>query len=264
VAVRPAPTRLERAGLYWRSTPDYPSAQAAHRLVLTQEHLYVERADGSKQRVRRDDLRGRREEGGRIVYGVRDGADLALHKRGFCPVMSALDQALQEDAQPVATALHFKSAAKTATVMLAILWLFDMSSRSQVWRVAENPVRLLVFIPIIAFLYALLVRPERVRVDKLGLHRRFGFVPLFHENIPPERVEEVTVENWFGTGKQVGLKVVATLRNLSDVPRKERQVVIETFDTRSWGKVADDTIAHDLARQVAALLDAKMFDLSTR
>jgi hypothetical protein len=265
VALRTGPTLRERARLFFGSTPDLPSARAGRRLLLTHEHLYVERADGTKERVRRADLRGRREERGRVIYGVRDGEDLALLERGYCPVMAALDQQLEQQAEAVETHLGFVSAAKRVAVAICLgaVLALRLDRLGQGWHFVENPKQLLILIPIGLFLHALFLRPERLRVDKLGLHRRFGVLPLFHENIDPEDIEEVVVENHHLRGELVGLQVTLVRRGPNALPGKRRGVVLETYDTRSWGKVASSTIAHDMAERVAELLGVPMHDLST-
>ncbi|MCA9577591.1 MAG: hypothetical protein R3B40_20205 [Polyangiales bacterium] len=264
LAARSAPTLAERARLYLGSTPDLPSERAGRRILLTREHLYVERADGTKQRVRRADLSGRREERGRVVYGVRDGEDVALLTRRDCQVMDALDAQLGAAALPVTTYLHFRRAAAIAAGNVGFLWVCDMASRSQVWRISEHPARVLVFIPLIAVLYAVLVRPERVRVDTLGIHRRFGLVPILHENIPADRIEAVAVEDHHVNGRRVGLKVSALRRGARGNAVEERRVLIETFDTRGYGGGAAESAARGLGRRVAALLGAPLSPVPER
>ena len=101
VAQRTGLTIGERLRLFWYSTPEEPTGRAARRILVTPQHVYVQRVDGSLSRVRHDALRGERvEPGGRLVIGVRDDEDLLLPHRAGCEAEKRLIAIVRGEAAP--------------------------------------------------------------------------------------------------------------------------------------------------------------------
>ncbi|GAB5545683.1 MAG: hypothetical protein SangKO_054430 [Sandaracinaceae bacterium] len=211
LASRDAPSAWERVTLFWFSTPELPLERVARRAVLTSSYVYVQRFDGRRERVRRDQLRGFRREGGRLIVGVREGEDLVLPLRAKCEVQARLLAQLgsQADAKwtgwrrvEVAVAGAVIAAA-AAGVMLRPTSLADVMTH---WGLGlyTSEVCLRVYVGVAAcvvLLFCLLWLPMRARVDALGVEVRRGLIPWLPFFLPAEQVDGVRVVEVRGNTK---------------------------------------------------------------
>lgn len=196
-ATRSAPSLRERMRLSFGSTPELPSARAGHEVVLTERYVYVRRADGTRARVSREALSGRREERGRVVYGVTAAEDLALLVRAGCPVQAALDAQLNKDDVPIHVTTHVRAMLQVLLALVA-LGVFGHSLAFVQLGLFPGFKQLIAVGALLVLLHALFLRPVRARLDRVGLHRRFGLLSLFHEQLPPEAFTGVRVLSAYG------------------------------------------------------------------
>jgi len=207
VAKRMGLRAVEKLRLFWRSTPELPSKRAARSVVLTPSHLYVERADGSRERVRLEALKGLRVDGPRLVYGVLDGEDLALLIRAGCPVITELDarlrQARASELEPLVSWRYRGVALFMASLFGSVgTFLLEEYSLEAMWdRIHMGLYTAEVVLGVVAgaaaMLAALLVLlfvPVRVQIDTLGVKRVRGIVPWLHYLDPPETFCAVRVD----------------------------------------------------------------------
>lgn len=203
VGLRP----FERLRLFWRSTPELPSKRAAASVMLTPSHLYVQRVDGSRQRVRVEALKGRRVEGPLVIYGVVEGEDLALVMRSACPVITELDARLRStrasDLPPVVTWRHRAMTlfAAVPLVMAGAYFLAEYSLEAMWDRIHRGLYTAEVVLGVaagaaamLAALLVLLLVPVRIHVDTLGVRRVRGIVPWLPYLYPPETFRAVRVD----------------------------------------------------------------------
>ncbi len=178
----------------------------ATRVVLCQNHLYVERRDGSRERVSRDRLRGRRVDSGVGVYGVVEGEDLFLLERRGCPVEAALAEQIGTT-RPVRVRRGFVASAAFALVAsctaVGLLWrfpydrAFEEIARGQ-WN-SETALGFYGSVGAILFaLAAILWFPSTLRLDQTGAERRRGFFPWLVFRRPPEDFEAVLIVSHIG------------------------------------------------------------------
>ncbi len=227
LARREGLTPRERASLFWRSTPELPSSRAARHLVMTPSHLYVERVDGSRQRVGLGALRGRRDVGGLLVYGIADGEDLALLPRAACPIIQALEAkrlgelSQGESATPRINYMRDQYLAIGLAIPCALgaIYLLATYSLDSMWdRIHHGLYTAEVVLGVVGgFASALLglallqCVPVRVQIDALGVLRTRGLVPWLQYLDPPEtftRVERkrVRFKNQTGASYNVLLR----------------------------------------------------------
>ena len=264
VARRTPLSAWERARLIWRSTPELPSARAAREVVLTPNHLYVRRVDGTHQRVALEALSGRRYTGPMVVYGVVDGEDLALLLRRDCAVTAALDERFKasekvglapivfEEGHAVALALAIV-AALLATYLLTEYRIESMWDRLHRGLYTAEVVLGVVggFTAALAALLFLLFLPMHWRIDTLGVHRARGFLPWLHYHDPPDsfRAAVVSVIRTTQSGR-TRYRVLLTRRS-----QDARDLWVRSFvDTPE--KVGGEALgeATALAERAAALL----------
>ena len=183
----------EQLRLFWRSTPELPSRRAARVVVLTPNHVYVERMDGTRQRARREAFKGRRTVGPHVVYGVVDAEDLALLARPQCPVMAELDARFRASGDSEVEPVAFRVGVGPALLLAAlaalpgVYFLTEYSLESMWDRIhrglytAEVVLGVVAgFAAVLASLALLLSVPVRWRIDTLGVHRARGIVPWLH------------------------------------------------------------------------------------
>lgn len=203
VGLRP----LERLRLFWRSTPELPSKRAAESVTLTPSHLYVQRVDGSRQRVRVEALKGRRVEGPLVIYGVVEGEDLALVMRSGCPVITELDARLRNTAAselpPVVTWRHRGVGLFVASLFGSVgTFLLTEYTLEAMWdRIHRGLYTAEVVLGVaagaaamLAALLVLLLVPARIHIDTLGVRRVRGIVPWLPYLYPPETFRAVRVD----------------------------------------------------------------------
>jgi hypothetical protein len=271
VAKRIGLRALERVRLFFRSTPELPSARAARSVVLTPNHLYVERMGGAIQRVRLDALKGRRVDGPLVVYGVNDGEDLALPARTGCPVIAALDtrhgEAGKSALPPVVVRRHVASSLFVASLLAApgTFWLVEYSLDEMWDRIHRGLYTAEVVLGVVAgasaILGALLVlqlAPMRIHIDTLGVRRVRGLVPWLQYLEPPETFRSVRVDivrHRAKSGRTVDSGVVVRLR------RRGEEAIRGDLELRKFvpdlvpGIEDQRRQANELALRVAALLD---------
>jgi hypothetical protein len=194
LARRDGITLAERMRLFWRSSPDLPAQRVVAKARLTEQHVYVERRDGSRERVARSMLRGVRRDGPALVIGVREGEDVFLLERRSCALQSAL----------IASAVHggelrFAQGVKECAILAAIAAAiaFGLFLEYGIGRpLVHLRIGLYTSETMLGFYGALLASgigllamlwwPSRIRVDATGVERRRGLVPWLVFRRPPE------------------------------------------------------------------------------
>jgi hypothetical protein len=271
VAKRIGLRALERVRLFFRSTPELPSARAARSVVLTPNHLYVERVSGTIERVRLDALKGRRVDGPLVVYGVNDGEDLALPARAGCPVIAALDARHGEAGKgalpPVVVRRHVAMALFVASLLAApgTFWLVEYSLDEMWDRIHRGLYTAEVVLGVVAgasaILGALLVlqlAPMRIHIDTLGVRRVRGLVPWLQYLEPPEtfrsvRLDVVRYRLKSGATRDAGF--VVRLRRRGEEASQGDLELRQFVSEEAHGKDEQHRQANELALRVAALLD---------
>lgn len=271
VAQRSGLGPLERFRLFWRSTPELPSKRAANRVVLTPSHLYVERVDGSTQRVRLEALRGRRVEGPVVIYGVEDAEDLALPLRAACPVITELDSRFRDgrasDLPAVVTWRHRGAGLFVACLFGAVgMFLLTEYTLEEMWdRIHMGLYTAEVVLGVVAgaaaVLAALLVLqlvPERIHIDTLGVRRVRGIVPWLHYLHPPETFRAVRLDvERIATkgGGRMDLGYVVRIRRRGDAA-SEGDLNLRRFSySEAAEKEETRRQADEFAQTVARVLD---------
>ncbi len=271
VAKRIGLRALERVRLFFRSTPELPSARAARSVVLTPNHLYVERMNGAVQRVRLDALKGRRLDGPLVVYGVDDGEDLALPARVGCPVMMALDTRHGETGKsglpPVVARRDMTMALVIASLFASVgTFLLAEYSLDEMWnRIHLGLYTAEVVLGVVggaaAMLMALLVVqlvPIRIHIDTLGVRRVRGLVPWLHYLDPPETFRAVRLDPIRLTAQTGAVQIVGyvvRLRRRGEEASAGDLELRQFFLDKAQGLEEQRQLANDLALRVAALLD---------
>ncbi|MEZ4327724.1 MAG: hypothetical protein R3B40_21075 [Polyangiales bacterium] len=258
VARRGGPTALERVRQYFRSTPELPSSQAAREVVLTPNHVYVERMTGARQRVPLDALRGRRVDGPRVIYGIHAGEDLALLARPGCPVMAELDARVMRPGEPAETALTFRTARAlglglaTPALLLGLYFLTEYSLDEMWDRIHDGLYTAEVVLGVAAGFACVLVGlallftvPVTWRVDAVGVHRAHGILPWLHYHEPPEDFRAVHVQTLRSPERAPFAIEVRLLRR----DEKRRELIVTRFSARSIGAAAEAE-AMELARRL--------------
>lgn len=271
VAKRVGLTWREKLTLFWRSTPELPSKRAAESVVLTPSHLYVERVDGSRQRVRLEALKGRRVDGPRLVYGVLDGEDLALLTRSGCSVITELEARFRQTTASKFAPLRLHQnrglAWGLATVLAALgtFWLLEYSLEEMWDRIHQGLYTAEVVLGVVAgatsMLAALLVLlfvPMRIEVDTLGVRRVRGMLPWLHYLDEPEefhqvRVDVIRLNGNGGVRREVGF--VVRLRFKGDPPRRADLDLQQFLHSTQVERGARSHDAGELANRVGWLLD---------
>lgn len=274
VAKRSGLTPVEKLRLLWLSTPELPFTRAAARVVLTPGHLYVERVDGTRQRIRLDALKGRRVDGPRLIYGVLEGEDLELLSRASCPVITELDARFRETTASELTPVLIHSNRTLAWIVatlfgvLGLYFLMEYSLESMwdrihrglytaevVLGVTAGAASMLAAVLVLAFL------PVRIEVDTLGVRRVRGMIPWLHYLETPETFHQVRVDTLrrnadSGVQRQVGF--VVRLRFRGD-PEGRRDLNLQRFIHPTLDeREAQSRLAGELANRVGCLLDLKI------
>lgn len=264
VARRARLSAWERARLFWRSTPELPSARAAREVVLTPNHLYVQRVDGTHQRVALEALHGRRYTGPLVVYGVVDGEDLALLLRRDCPVTAALDERFKSSEKAGLAPVVFQEghavalglaivAALVATYLLTEYRIESMWDRLHRGLYTAEVVLGVVggFTAALAALSFLLFVPVHWRIDTLGVHRARGFLPWLHYLDPPDSFRAAVVSTVRATESGYTRHRVM----LSRRAQGKRDLWVRSFSEKPemvGGQALEEATA--LAQRAAALL----------
>jgi hypothetical protein len=199
VATRVGLTARERSAAYWASSPDRPLARLATRVVLTNAYIYLERRDGSRGRVAREQIVGVRREGPFLVFGVAQAEDLLLPARAGCPVQAALFAGLPRVQGEGPGELRSSSGVYTGAAfgvagLLAIPFLLhDHPAASALAHLRAglytSETVLFVAGALLAFLLALfflLWAPMRARIDPTGIEIARGVVPWLVFRREPE------------------------------------------------------------------------------
>lgn len=271
VAKRIGLRAVERVRLFFRSTPELPSASAARSVVLTPNHLYVERVGGTIQRVRLDALKGRRVDGPLVVYGVNDGEDLALPARAGCPVIAALDARHGETGKsalpPVVVRRHVALSLFVASLLAApgTFWLVEYSLDEMWDRIHQGLYTAEVVLGVVAGAAAMLatllvlqLAPMRIHIDTLGVRRVRGLVPWLQYVEPPEAFRSVRVDvvrYRRKSGANVDAGFVVRLRRRGEEASRGDLELRQFILGEAQGMEEQRQQANDLALRVAALLD---------
>lgn len=201
IAERRGLTVGDRVRLFLADRPDLPAARVAERVALSARHVYVERRDGSRERVARARLEGARRDGPLLVVGVADGEDLFLPSREREPVQERLVEQLGI-AEPlriargqVATLLGSVSLAAFGVALLQSYPLRQVveHARAGLWT-SESSLGFHGGVLALA-LAALLVlwAPSLTTIDRTGVERRRGLFRAWVSRRPPEDFSAVAV-----------------------------------------------------------------------
>ncbi len=256
---------LERFQLFFQSSPDFPDKRVVRRAVLTPNHLYVARMDGTEARVPRTALRGVRHVGRLTVLGVVDDEDVLLPRRVGCPLQDALVLQLGEQPPihiPFARALGFFMTLITSLIASAVFSEYSYATWRRHWSdgltTSESSLGFYagVGLCVLALLFFLWI-PTRLVIDETGVTRRRGLVPWMSFHYPPEKFSGVRVQTIWGhtrnrgrymAGSAVVLAFRQPMRFASLLPRTQTR--LRNFSQSPLGKA--DAVA--LAQRVAALL----------
>lgn len=202
----------ERLRLFFKSSPDLPAARVAERAALTATYVYVERRDGSQERVRREQLRGVRRDGPVGVFGVVDAEDLFLPWREGDDLQDTLVRQLGQRPAWVsrvgivptlllAVVLGFFDFVLFAEYPVATMrrhWSMGLTtSESSLGTYAAFGLALLI-------LFFVLWLPSHLRIDETGLTRWRGVIPWMRFETPPEVFRRVRLETIYGRTKSGG------------------------------------------------------------
>jgi len=207
LASRSAPSAPENLVIWWRSTPELPYARTARQVALTSHYVYVERYDGSRERVPLSKLRGRRRDRRLMRYGVVDGEDLVLPHRRGCDLQADLARRLRGAPGRMIVARH----GVLGAILLAVFAGFLASvfgAETSMRGIEESFEHGLLTSEALVMLYAaafsalvaawaLLWIPSRYRVDDLGVERARGLVPWLPFHRPPEDFGSVIVDRTY-------------------------------------------------------------------
>ncbi len=192
---------LERLQLFFQSSPDFPDKRVARRAVLTPNHLYVARMDGTEARVARTALRGVRHMGRLTVLGVVDDEDVLLPRRLGCPLQDALVLQLGEQPPihiPFARVLGLIMTLITGLIAAAVFSEYSYATWRRHWGMglstSESSLGFYagVGVCLLGLLFFLWI-PTRLVIDETGVTRRRGFIPWMSFHYPPEKFSGVRV-----------------------------------------------------------------------
>ncbi len=196
VAERGSRSLFERFRGFWGSTDEDRASRLVHRIALTSNYVYVERADGSRVRTPRAALIAQQSVGSVVRYGVRRGDDFLLYARKDCNVQDALQEQLGNAGNPVEygnVGLALLVAALVSPFSLFVFLLITFFNGEPVFAVGHTAQRALVFGISTPFLFGTLWLwlwlPFRLRVDTLGLHISRGFIPWLRWYVPIDELE---------------------------------------------------------------------------
>ena len=204
VVERSGITIAERARLLWHSSPELRAGRAAKRVVLTPQHVYVERLDGSRARVRHDALHGERLAGGRVIYGVTDDEDLLLVYRSTCALQDRLAALVRggDAVEPwrVIRGLTLGIVATCVAIATGIAMLLEYRLSDAMSHFARGQWTseialgtyagfLLIALGVVIFLWG----PSHWRVDAVTVTRTRGVIPWLPFSLPPERLRRVLI-----------------------------------------------------------------------
>ncbi|MCB9593956.1 MAG: hypothetical protein H6719_14580 [Sandaracinaceae bacterium] len=278
VAERRGVGPLERARLFWFSDPDHPFARTVEHVVVTPRHVYVQRADGTRERASLEQLHGERLDRGRVIYGVRDGEDLLLPYRDACAVQVRLAAAVRgaEPAEPwrdrqwLWTSVVLAVLAEGLAAGLVQSYSLDDARRHLTIGLYTSET-LLGFYAALgasafgAFLF--LWGPSRWRIDAVAVTRTRGVIPWLTFSLSPERVRRAVLGRMYAkpkhgaayhSGWSVSLELreparIGTLRRLRQI---ELQIVFfeHSPSRRAASKVTQYRDARALAARLRSLL----------
>lgn len=208
VAERVGLRAVERLRLFWHSDPDHPFGRTAERVVVTPQHVYVVRRDGTKARVALDQLHGERLDRGRVIYGVRDGDDLLLSYRDDCAVQVRLAAAVRgaDPVEPWRGSYGLWSSIVLSVMAWAVGGLVYVSHPigEAIDRVsnglyfAESVLGTLAAFGMLAFgTVVFLWAPSRWRIDAVAVTRARGVVPWLSFSVPPDRFRRAVLKDYW-------------------------------------------------------------------
>lgn len=204
VAERLGLSGRERLRLYWRTTPELPAARAAEWVAVTPHHVYVQRRDKSRARMRLDQLQGERLERGLLVYGVPDDEDLLLAYRPSCEVQDVLAGAIRGTTsiapwrvtRGVIATLIFTALFLGGGVVALMSYPVD-GALEHIGRGFYTSERVLGtlggFAALLAGVALFALAPSRWRVDAVGVTHTRGVFPWLPFTLPAERCRRAVI-----------------------------------------------------------------------
>jgi len=203
---------VERARLFWYSTPEQPVGRTAQHVVVTPQHVYVKRLDGTQARVRLEELHGERLDRGRMIYGVHEDEDLLLVHRGTCAVQERLaslvgegdtDRAWEQSSGLVAGPI-FSIVGLCAGVGLLLTYPFARTYEHILIGLWTSETALGTYTGVACLLAAIaifLVGPSRWQIDRVGLTRTRGVFPWFVFSVAPSEVRRMRIRAGYRSPK---------------------------------------------------------------
>jgi hypothetical protein len=211
----------QRLRFFWSSSPDLPAKRVAERVAVTGAHVYVERRDGTRERVTREALQGIRRDGPVTVVGVLEGEDIFVPSHERCPVEETLRVQLGRQGR-----ITFRENIPGAAVLALAAGALGthLLSQHSLWRAvahlhhelytSETVIGVSCGLAAVALaLVVMLWVPAWVTVDATGVEVRRGLVPWLPFRVPAEEIKHASyTPQRDKNGHLLGYRVTAVLR----------------------------------------------------